>query len=134
MWLEFETDKRDILSVRIDRKRKQPAHAARPRPRRDRAKSTFWAPTTWCCTLDRLGNHQKSPLSSCTSASVPSEPPTIDSAHAGEGLFFNPQRYDLAKVGRYKIDKLGFDADNDASTLTDEDITATMKYIIAACQ
>ena len=63
----------------------------------------------------------------------PGEPPTIDSARTLlEGLFFNPQRYDLAKVGRYKINKkLGFDADNDASTLTDEDITATMKYIIA---
>ena len=63
----------------------------------------------------------------------PGEPPTIDSARTLlEGLFFNPQRYDLAKVGRYKINKkLGFDADNDASTLTDEDITATMRYIIA---
>ena len=57
----------------------------------------------------------------------PGEPPTIDSARTLlDGLFFNPQRYDLAKVGRYKINKkLGFDPeDNDASTLTDEDIIA----------
>ena len=63
----------------------------------------------------------------------PGEPPTIDSARTLlEGLFFNPQRYDLAKVGRYKINKkLGFDPDYEASTLTDEDIVKTMQYIVA---
>ena len=64
----------------------------------------------------------------------PGEPPTIDSARTLlEGLFFNPQRYDLAKVGRYKMDKkLGFDPEtHDSSTLTDDDIVATMRYIIA---
>ncbi len=60
----------------------------------------------------------------------PGEPPTIDSARSLlEGLFFNPQRYDLAKVGRYKINKkLGIE--NDSSTLTDEDIIAAMRYIV----
>ena len=63
----------------------------------------------------------------------PGEPPTIDSARTLlEGLFFNPQRYDLAKVGRYKINKkLGFDQEEaTCSTLTEEDITKTMQYII----
>ena len=63
----------------------------------------------------------------------PGEPPTIDNARTLlDGLFFNPQRYNLAKVGRYKINKkLGFDPDNDSSTLTQEDIVETMRYIIA---
>ena len=63
----------------------------------------------------------------------PGEPPTIDSARTLlDGLFFNPQRYDLAKVGRYKINKkLGFDPENHSSTLTQEDIIATMRYIVA---
>lgn len=63
----------------------------------------------------------------------PGEPPTIDSARTLlDGLFFNPQRYDLAKVGRYKINKkLGFDPENDHSTLTQEDIIETMRYIVA---
>ena len=63
----------------------------------------------------------------------PGEPPTIDSARTLlDGLFFNPQRYDLAKVGRYKINKkLGFDPENDHSTLTQEDIIETMRYFVA---
>ncbi|MCH4221256.1 MAG: DNA-directed RNA polymerase subunit beta, partial [Eggerthellaceae bacterium] len=63
----------------------------------------------------------------------PGEPPTIDSARTLlDGLFFNPQRYNLAKVGRYKINKkLGFDPSNDASTLTKEDIIDSIRYIIA---
>ena len=47
-------------------------------------------------------------------------------------MFFNPQRYDLAKVGRYKINKkLGFDPDNECSTLTSEDIVRSLQYIVA---
>ena len=60
----------------------------------------------------------------------PGEPPTVDSARTLlDGLFFNPQRYDLAKVGRYKINKkLGLESDS--STLTVDDIVTSMRYII----
>lgn len=63
----------------------------------------------------------------------PGEPPTIDSARTLlDGLFFNPQRCGLRRLGRYKINKkLGFDPENDNPTLTQEDIIETMRYIVA---
>ena len=137
-WLEFETDKRDILSVRIDRKRKQPAtllvRALGLAETREEIIDLLGSDEMVLRTLDRdPATTKEESLIELYKRFRPGEPPTIDSARTLlEGLFFNPQRYDLAKVGRYKINKkLGFDADNDASTLTDEDITATMKYIIA---
>ena len=137
-WLEFETDKRDILSVRIDRKRKQPAtllvRALGLAETREEIIDLLGSDDMVLRTLDRdPATTKEESLIELYKRFRPGEPPTIDSARTLlEGLFFNPQRYDLAKVGRYKINKkLGFDADNDASTLTDEDITATMKYIIA---
>ena len=137
-WLEFETDKRDILSVRIDRKRKQPAtllvRALGLAETREEIIELLGSDDMVLRTLDRdPATTKEESLIELYKRFRPGEPPTIDSARTLlEGLFFNPQRYDLAKVGRYKINKkLGFDADNDASTLTDEDITATMKYIIA---
>ena len=49
-----------------------------------------------------------------------------------EGLLFNPQRYDLARVGRYKVDKkLGLDTTEDVTVLTDEDIVATLRYLLS---
>ena len=137
-WLEFETDKRDILSVRIDRKRKQPAtllvRALGLAETREEIIDLLGSDEMVLRTLDRdPATTKEESLIELYKRFRPGEPPTIDSARTLlEGLFFNPQRYDLAKVGRYKINKkLGFDADNDASTLTAEDITATMKYIIA---
>ena len=138
-WLEFETDKRDVLSIRIDRKRKQPAtlllRALGIAETRDEI-------------IDLLGDSEmvertleKDPSSTREEALIelyrrlrPGEPPTVDSARSLlEGLFFNPQRYDLAKVGRYKIDKkLGIESDS--STLTVEDIVTAMRYIINLAQ
>ncbi len=62
-----------------------------------------------------------------------SEPPTIDSAASMiRGLYFDHTRFDLAKVGRYKINKkLGLDLPADQLTLTDEDIVAALRYLIA---
>ena len=62
----------------------------------------------------------------------PGEPPTLDSAKALlDGLFFNQQRYDLASVGRYKLNKkLGLDVDPDVYVLTPEDIVAALRYLI----
>ncbi|WP_345338410.1 DNA-directed RNA polymerase subunit beta, partial [Planotetraspora kaengkrachanensis] len=62
----------------------------------------------------------------------PGEPPTKESAQTLlENLYFNPKRYDLAKVGRYKINKkLGVEAEITQGTLTDEDIVATIEYIV----
>jgi DNA-directed RNA polymerase subunit beta len=137
-WLEFETDKRDILSVRIDRKRKQPAtlllRALGIAETREEIIDILGESEMVIRTLDRdPATTKEESLIELYRRFRPGEPPTIDSARTLlDGLFFNPQRYDLAKVGRYKINKkLGFDPENDASTLTQEDIIETMRYIVA---
>ncbi|MBN2705416.1 MAG: DNA-directed RNA polymerase subunit beta [Deltaproteobacteria bacterium] len=63
----------------------------------------------------------------------PGEPPTIDIADAlFQNLFFNPERYDLSRVGRLKINhKLGTNQPLDSKTLTAEDILAIVKYLIS---
>ena len=137
-WLEFETDKRDILSVRIDRKRKQPAtllvRALGLAETREEIIDLLGSDEMVLRTLDRdPATTKEESLIELYKRFRPGEPPTIDSARTLlEGLFFNPQRYDLAKVGRYKINKkLGFDQEEaTCSTLTEEDITKTMQYII----
>ncbi len=137
-WLEFETDKRDVLSVRIDRKRKQPATLL--------VRALGLAETSEEI-LELLGDSdmvrrtlERDPATTREESLIelykrfrPGEPPTVDSARTLlDGLFFNPQRYDLAKVGRYKMDKkLGEDPEENASsTLTKDDIVLTMRYII----
>ncbi len=138
-WLEFETDKRDILSVRIDRKRKQPAtlllRALNLAESNEEIIELLGDSDMLRRTLERdPATTREESLIELYKRFRPGEPPTVDSARTLlEGLFFNPQRYDLARVGRYKMDKkLGEDpAENDSSTLTDEDIVLTMKYIIA---
>lgn len=137
-WLEFETDKRDLLSVRIDRKRKQPAtllvRALGLAETREEIIELLGSSEMVLRTLDRdPATTKEESLIELYKRFRPGEPPTIDSARTLlDGLFFNPQRYDLAKVGRYKMDKkLGFaPEENDSSTLTDEDIVRTMRYII----
>ena len=137
-WLEFETDKRDVLSVRIDRKRKQPAtlllRALGVAETRDEIIELLGSNDMVLRTLERdPATTKDEALIELYKRYRPGEPPTIDSARATlEGLFFSPQRYDLAKVGRYKINKkLGFDPENNASTLTEEDIVKSMQYIVA---
>ena len=137
-WLEFETDKRDVLHVRIDRRRKQPAtllvRALGLAETREEIIELLGSSEMILRTLDRdPATTREESLIELYKRFRPGEPPTLDSARTLlDGLFFNPQRYDLAAVGRYKINKkLQLDPENDASTLTEEDIVKTMKYIIA---
>ena len=137
-WLEFETDKRDVLSVRIDRKRKQPAtlllRALGIAETREEIIELLGDSEMVIRTLDRdPATTKEESLIELYRRFRPGAPPTIDSARTLlDGLFFNPQRYGLAKVGRYKINKkLGFDPENDNPTLTQEDIIETMRYIVA---
>src|SRR6202012_3392763 len=62
----------------------------------------------------------------------PGEPPTRESAQALlDNLYFNPKRYDLAKVGRYKVNrKLGLEQPIRQGTLTEEDIVSTIEYLV----
>ncbi len=137
-WLEFETDKRDVLSVRIDRKRKQPAtlmlRALGLAETREEIIDILGSSEMVLRTLERdPATTKEEALIELYKRFRPGEPATIDSARTLlEGLFFNPQRYNLAKVGRYKINqKLHGGADIEGSTLTTDDIVATMKYIVA---
>ena len=137
-WLEFETDKRDILSVRIDRKRKQPAtlilRALGLAETREEIVELLGNSEMVQRTLDRdPATTKEEALIELYKRFRPGEPSTIDSARALlEGLFFNPQRYNLADVGRYKINKkLGFDPEDKTTVLTEQDIIETMRYIVA---
>ncbi|GAA3763971.1 DNA-directed RNA polymerase subunit beta [Spinactinospora alkalitolerans] len=134
-WLEFEVDKRDFVGVRIDRKRKQGVTVL--------LKALGW---TTDQILERFGQYEsirntleKDPTAGTDDALLdiyrklrPGEPPTKESAQTLlENLYFNPKRYDLAKVGRYKINKkLGLEAEFSQGTLTEEDIVATIDYLV----
>ncbi|MDP5181462.1 DNA-directed RNA polymerase subunit beta [Blastococcus sp. BMG 814] len=134
-WLEFDVDKRDTVGVRIDRKRRQPVTVLLKALGwgEDRIREHFqWSPTV-LATLEK--DHiagQDEALLDIYRKLRPGEPPTRESAQALlENLFFNPKRYDLAKVGRYKVKKkLGVDVPQSTSTLTEDDIVATIEYVV----
>ena len=137
-WLEFEVDKRDQLMVSIDRKRRQSA-------------TMFLRALGIAVTnddiIELLGNSDviKRTLERDTALTRedalieiyrrlrPGEPPTVDASRSLlEGLLFNPQRYDLARVGRYKVNKkLNLTTEEEVTVLTDEDIVATLRYLLS---
>lgn len=135
-WLEFEVDKRDQVGVRVDRKRKQSVTVL--------LKALGW---TEAQILEEFGDYEsiRQTLEKDHTASQdealldiyrklrPGEPPTREAAqNLLDNLYFNGKRYDLAKVGRYKIDKkLGLEASINDSTLSVDDIVATIKYLVA---
>ena len=137
-WLEFDVDKRDTVGVRIDRKRRQSVTVL--------LKALGWTSEQ---ILERFGFSEimRSTLEKDNTAGTdealldiyrklrPGEPPTKESAQTLlENLFFKEKRYDLARVGRYKINKkLGLPANSDGTqplVLTEEDIVATIEYLV----
>ncbi|WP_058235310.1 DNA-directed RNA polymerase subunit beta [Devriesea agamarum] len=135
-WLEFEVDKRDQVGVRIDRKRKQSVTTLLQALGMSHSEilEEFGEYESMRTTLekDRITSQDEA-LIDIYRKLRPGEPPTRD---AGEnllnGLYFQEKRYDLAKVGRYKINKkLGLTNPLDESTLTLVDVVATIKYIVA---
>jgi DNA-directed RNA polymerase subunit beta len=134
-WLEFEIDKRDSVGVRIDRKRKQSVTVLLKALGWDEARilDRFGAYESVRATLEK--DHttgQDDALLDIYRKLRPGEPPTRESAQALlENLYFNPKRYDLAKVGRYKIDKkLGLSLPIRQGTLTEDDIVGTIEYLV----
>jgi DNA-directed RNA polymerase subunit beta len=134
-WLEFEVDKRDNVGVRIDRKRKQSVTVL--------LKALGWDDAR---ILERWGDYesmritlekdhttgQDDALLDIYRKLRPGEPPTKESAQTLlENLYFNPKRYDLAKVGRYKVNKkLGVDLELSQGTLTEDDVVTTIDYLV----
>ncbi len=134
-WLEFEIDKRDSVGVRIDRKRKQSVTVLLKALGWDDARilERFGEYESMRATLEK--DHttgQDDALLDIYRKLRPGEPPTRESAQALlENLYFNPKRYDLAKVGRYKINKkLGLGLPIRQGTLTEDDIVATIEYLV----
>ncbi|MDR1294613.1 MAG: DNA-directed RNA polymerase subunit beta, partial [Bifidobacteriaceae bacterium] len=135
-WLEFEIDKRDAVGVRVDRKRKQSVTVFLKAlgMTESEIRTQFADFPVVLETLDK--DHvttQDEALLDIYRKIRPGEPPT---AEAGRNLldnfYFSPKRYDLAKVGRYKVGKkLGLDCPLSASVLRIEDIVATVKYLAA---
>lgn len=136
-WLEFDVDKRDTVGVRIDRKRRQPVTVL--------LKALGWTNEQ---ITERFGFSEimMSTLEKDNTAGTdealldiyrklrPGEPPTKESAQTLlENLFFKEKRYDLARVGRYKVNKklgLNVGAPITSSTLTEEDVVATIEYLV----
>lgn len=134
-WLEFEIDRRDFVVVRIDRKRKQPATVLLKALGFDKEKilKYFDGAEIIERTLEKDGiDNGEEALIEIYKRIRPGEPPTVESAKTLIGsLYFNSGRYDLAKVGRYKINKkLGLQIPIETTTLTVEDIFATLKYLV----
>lgn len=136
-WLEFDVDKRDTVGVRIDRKRRQPVTVL--------LKALGWTSEQ---IVERFGFSEimQSTLEKDNTVGTdealldiyrklrPGEPPTKESAQTLlENLFFKEKRYDLARVGRYKVNKkLGLHVGEPitSSTLTEEDVVATIEYLV----
>ena len=137
-WLEFEVDKRDQLVVSIDRKRKQSAtmflRALGIAVTNDEIIELLGDSDVVKRTLERdTALTREDALIEIYRRLRPGEPPTVDASRSLlEGLLFNPQRYDLARVGRYKVNKkLNLTTEEDVTVLTDEDIVATLRYLLS---
>ena len=137
-WLEFEVDKRGHLVVSIDRKRRQSAtmflRALGIAETDDEILTLLGDSDVVRSTLERdTATTREDALLEIYRRQRPGEPPTVDSARSLlDGLYFNAQRYDLARVGRYKVNKkLGIDVADSEKVLTQEDIISALRYLLA---
>jgi len=141
-WLEIETSGKDILTVKIDRKRKIPVTTlvrALGYGSNNEIKALF-------ADVDNNAEHKfiQSTLEKDSSTDVndalvemykkirPGDPPTVDNARAlMTALFFNPRRFDLSKVGRFKLNRrLGLGTDMNVRTLSNDDFIAIIRKLI----
>jgi DNA-directed RNA polymerase subunit beta len=134
-WLEFEIDKRDQVGVRIDRKRKQSVTVFLKALglTSEQILEEFKGYESIELTLEKDAILTKEDaLRDIYRKLRPGEQVAAEAARALlDNFYFNSKRYDLAKVGRYKINKkLGLDAPLSDSVLTVDDIVATIKYLV----
>ncbi|MGK9146163.1 DNA-directed RNA polymerase subunit beta [Plantibacter flavus] len=135
-WLEFEIDKRDQVGVRIDRKRKQSVTVFLKAlgMTSEEILEEFKGYESIELTLEKDTILTKEDaLRDIYRKLRPGEQVAAEAARALlDNFYFNSKRYDLAKVGRYKINnKLGLDKPLNDSVLTVDDIVATIKYLVA---
>src|SRR5207342_3106963 len=154
-WLELEIDKKGKVFVRIDRKRKLPvtvllrAMTYNPETDSDIEETHEDIERLDKELLDLFGGSayirntiendpentktKKGALIELFKKQRPGEPPSVDAAYALlQQLFFDPKRYDLTRVGRYKLNsRLGLDIDLDTRVLTHDDIHALVKELVS---
>ncbi|MGN0705771.1 MAG: DNA-directed RNA polymerase subunit beta [Lentihominibacter sp.] len=109
-WLEYETDSNEIISVRVDRTRKQPVTTllrALGMGTDEEIIETFGPEPRLLKTIEKdTTKNYEDGLKEIYKKLRPGEPPTVESANQlFTSMFFDPKRYDLAKVGRYKYNK-----------------------------
>jgi DNA-directed RNA polymerase subunit beta len=120
-WLEFDVDKKDTVGVRIDRKRRQNVTVLLKALgfSEEKILEAFDGAESVKLTLEK--DHVQTPeeaLEDIYRKLRPGEPPTAESARTLiENLFFNPKRYDLARVGRHKVSKKLGDASSPLPTM-----------------
>jgi len=135
-WLEMIFSKKNALFMRIDRKRKLPITTflkALGFGDNEKLKELFKHSEVIDKTLgvDTTESREEA-LIEVYKKQRPGEPPTLDSAEALiDNLFYKPKRYDLGRVGRYKLNKkLQLDIPLEKTTLSEEDILAIVRYMI----
>jgi DNA-directed RNA polymerase subunit beta len=146
-WLELEIDKKGIVYARIDRKRKLPITTLlRALPEEDPS-TGFTLDTSSNEALLKLFDNsiyiqhtlekdttvnEEQALIEVFKKQRPGEPPTVDNArNLLNSLFFDPKRYDLTKVGRYKLNqRLEVDVPEDTRVLTTQDIISLVKRLV----
>ncbi|HLV10317.1 MAG TPA: DNA-directed RNA polymerase subunit beta, partial [Halanaerobiales bacterium] len=135
-WIEFEYDKKRIISVRVDRTRKMPSTVL----------FRALGYSSDANLLELFGEHEiiqdtieRDNTDTTDEALIeiykrlrPGEPPTVESANnLINSLFFDPKRYDMAAVGRYKLNKkLELDVDPEKRCLDKKDIVQTVSYML----
>ena len=147
-WLEVEIDKKGIVFARIDRKRKLPITTLlRALPAEDPSTGFQLDTSSNEKILELFGGSvyiantlEKDPTTREEEALIevfkkqrPGEPPTLDNArNLLRSLFFDPKRYDLTKVGRYKLNqRLGVQVPEDVRVLTTEDIVNLVRRLVS---
>ena len=147
-WLEFETSSHGVIAVKVDRKRKIPVTTLiraisdedHPYGEDEQLLALFaqvddhpdikYIQTT--IDRDPSVKNENDALIDFYKRLRPGDPPTLENARAlVQSLFFNPRRYDLGKVGRYKLNKrLGQGLDPSQRVLTQEDLVAIVSRMI----
>ncbi|MDW8338358.1 MAG: DNA-directed RNA polymerase subunit beta, partial [Thermoleophilia bacterium] len=146
-WLEVEIDKKGAVYARIDRKRKLPVttllRALPPEDpttgflldtsSNDAILALFDGSIYIANTLERdPSSREEEALIEVFKKQRPGEPPTLENArNLLRALFFDPKRYDLTRVGRYKLNqRLGVSVPEDVRVLTTEDIVALVRKLV----
>ncbi|MFN9630050.1 MAG: DNA-directed RNA polymerase subunit beta [Cyanobacteriota bacterium] len=137
-WLKFETDKNDLLHVRVDKTRKINAHVLMraiglsDNDVMDKLRHPEYYQKSIAAANDEGISSEDQALLELYKKLRPGEPPSVS---GGQQLlhsrFFDPKRYDLGRVGRYKINKkLRLTIPDAVRTLTPEDVLSTIDYLI----